>query len=1080
MKTSPSPSRRLVLSAALLTLAAYTAPAQQTQPSASTKPAEPEKEDVVVLSPFEVNGANDQGYQALSTLSGTRLNSALEDLAASISVVTKQQLLDTASVDINDVFRYELNTEGIYQYTDYTLDRGNVSDNVASNPNGANRMRGLTSANIALDGFGSSIPVDTYNIDGVEISRGPNSNIFGLGNAGGSVNFLKAKANAANRKSLFALRADNYGGYRGNFDFNQPLIRDKFGVRILGLYDRKGYTRKPSTDLTRRLEANVFVRPFKYTTINASVESYRNFNQRPNSLTPRDMTTDWLASGSPTWDPITRMVHLADGTSLTYAQVSAAAARPTYYGIDLVNTAFANAPSWYIDDGEMQLYTINRMPNATGTGPNNVGGTNYLLQNGTNYTVNSSSYPLFTPVSISDKSLYDWTSVNLAAPNYETIRGTTATATLEQFFLRSKRQTLAWQAGWVRATTASVNRRFLGTGSNLQVFIDINEKLLDGTTNPYFLRTYVGGSTPTFTRKETENSNYRNVLAYELDLTHEENWLRWIGRHRFTGLTEYQDSYTSSLGYSDTISSTNSWLNGIPPASRNNTNYRSYLRYYVGDAAGQNVDYAPQGLSAPPFTYTLHYYNGVTGKWIDEAVDFGEYYRSGRPFKRLVNTYQAAWQGYLLKDRVVPTLGITRSINRTRSADSAINPTAATNGYYDVTPLSQYGQYDWVQREGTTTTAGVVVKPLSWLNLSYNQSDSFTPSDTVYDAFGQSLPDPTGETKDYGFTLKLLDNRLVISAKQYETLAKGRGTSDLNTIVQRIVRMDLRDSSGDPGLATFLENQLKLANPTWTEDQVDTEVMKLSGVDPAFIRGHIKQTHADNSDAISRGKEVEIVYNPTNYWTMRTTLTQATPYNGNMSSAASEYIAQRWETWTTIKDPVTGALWWTGKGDNNTVPVDWFTNNVSANLALANALAGKRRTQTREYRVNFVTNFKLSGLTDHRCFKNFDVGGAVRWESKGSIGYLGAEPTTINKITAIRDYDPTKPVWDGDNYYFDFNVGYNLKLFENKVSCRLQLNVVNAFENGHLQPISVNPDGKVWAFRIIAPRQFIFSATFQL
>jgi hypothetical protein len=33
---------------------------------------------------------------------------------------------------------------------------------------------------------------------------------------------------------------------------------------------------------------------------------------------------------------------------------------------------------------------------------------------------------------------------------------------------------------------------------------------------------------------------------------------------------------------------------------------------------------------------------------------------------------------------------------------------------------------------------------------------------------------------------------------------------------------------------------------------------------------------------------------------------------------------------------------------------------------------------------------------------------------------------------------------------------------------------------GHLQPTAVNPDGSPWRFRIIDPRQFIASATFDL
>src|SRR5687767_10117994 len=83
---------------------AQTAPA--TGSAASTSAAD-KKEEVVQLSPFQVPADAERGYQALNTLSGTRLNSKLEDLGSSISVVTMQQMLDTAVTDLNDVFLYE-------------------------------------------------------------------------------------------------------------------------------------------------------------------------------------------------------------------------------------------------------------------------------------------------------------------------------------------------------------------------------------------------------------------------------------------------------------------------------------------------------------------------------------------------------------------------------------------------------------------------------------------------------------------------------------------------------------------------------------------------------------------------------------------------------------------------------------------------------------------------------------------------------------------------------------------------------------------------------------------------------------
>jgi outer membrane receptor for ferric coprogen and ferric-rhodotorulic acid len=200
-------------------------------------------------------------------MSGTRLKTNLDDLAASISVVTKQQLDDTASVDINDVFKYELSTEGTSQWTDFSVDRGNVTDNVSREPASANRIRGLTSANLAVDGFGVSLPLDTYNVDAVEISRGPNSTVFGLGNTGGGVNIIRGRANPSRDSASFTARADSYDGYRGNFDINRALIPDKLAVRLYGLYEDKGYVRKPSEDLTRRLNFVAAYHPFKNTRI---------------------------------------------------------------------------------------------------------------------------------------------------------------------------------------------------------------------------------------------------------------------------------------------------------------------------------------------------------------------------------------------------------------------------------------------------------------------------------------------------------------------------------------------------------------------------------------------------------------------------------------------------------------------------------------------------------------------------------------------------------------------------------------------------------------------------------------------
>lgn len=1036
--------------------------------------------EVVQLSIFEVTADQDKGYLASSSMSGTRLNSKIEDLPASISVVTKQQLLDLSLADINDVFMYEANTEGIYQWTSFTVDRGNVSDDVADNPQGATRMRGLTGANIARGGFASLLPVDSYNIDQIEITRGPNSNIFGLGGAGGTVNVVGSKASLTQRKTTLSARVDSYGGYRGSFDFNRVLWRNMLAVRLLGVYEEKGFVREPSADTTRRLQTAMTFRPWKNTTLRGSFESYRNFNSRPNSTTPRDMVSDWIASGRPTWDPTTSTVHFGDGRPALVNVAENTEATVFPYGLNVTETGFTGRPSWYIDNGKVEYYAINRMPNSTSATPANIGGAQRLLQNGTRLARASvaAANPLeFTP-GVTDRSLYDWTSVNLMAPNWSKVRGETMNVELEQYFLATQRQTLALQAGWYRENMNTYSRAFLGKsdGGKMQVYLDINERLLDGSPNPYFLRPYIGGTEPTFRQAPQSNDNYRAIVGYQLDLTNEKGWLKHLGRQRVAYYGEYRQLYGGSLGYRDSIVSNEAWMNVADPKfTRNSASFRVYPRYYVGDDKGYNVDYAPARLGAPYGSYDFNYYDGINKRWISEPVEFGEYYYANRLNKRLLGTYGGIWQGYFLNDRIIPTLGVRRDNNRTREGNSAGAPTDLTNGFYDMTPMYSFGQYEWVQRKGKTETKGLVVKPLSWLNLLYNQSNSFQPSSLSYDVYGQPLPDPRGETKDYGFQINLFRNRLSIRAMQYETYDFGKGSSEINTIVQRAVRLDAdgNASGGDPDLEAFLIGEIDAKYPTWTQTQKDAEILRLMGVDPNFIDSHRNKTHGDASNSRSKGKEIEINYNPTPFWTLRAMVTQSKAFNAMMSPALQEYVNSRLPVWTTVRGPNSGNLWWKTTIGSIT-PETWYTQNVLANMKLAIASQGKPRPQTREWRVNFITNFKLSGITSHRLLKAIDVGGAVRWEDRGAIGFYGAAPDADG---VVRSLDPDKPVWDKSRAYFDVNAGYTFKYSPSAPRTRIQVNVRNLFEDGRLQPVAVNPDGRPWAFRIVDPRQLFLTVT---
>ncbi|HRE82130.1 MAG TPA: TonB-dependent receptor plug domain-containing protein, partial [Opitutaceae bacterium] len=333
------------------------------------------------LSPFTVATEKDQGYYAANTLAGSRLNTNLADLGSSISIITKQQFDDTASTDINDIFRYEVNTEGSLTYTpgtqsfrnDGVLDvnaGGTQGNSVASLTNaGANRVRGLGSPSSAVNYYPSigAVPFDSYNTQSVEVSRGPNSMLFGLGSPAGIVNQSTAQAVLNRRSSGISFRTDQYGSFRSTFNFNQGLIDDRLAIYGAMLYDDRRFDRKPAYDRTNRYYGALTFKPFSKTVIKVNVEKYENDNRRPNTLTPRDFVTEWNLAGQPYYDPVTRQImSLATGKQLGVLVNNAS------------NTTFANQTRDFI----RSLPGYN--PALRGTSATNFNGTdtNFTFYNG--------------------------------------------------------------------------------------------------------------------------------------------------------------------------------------------------------------------------------------------------------------------------------------------------------------------------------------------------------------------------------------------------------------------------------------------------------------------------------------------------------------------------------------------------------------------------------------------------------------------------------------------------------------------------------------------------------------------------
>jgi len=339
---------------AILALSAVTTPLAFGQARPADQPADAPraKDTVVTLSPFTVDASKDTGYFAPNTLAGSRMKTNLADLGAAISVVTKKEMEDFGSIDANDVFRYEINTEGSGYYTPATqafrndgiLDvnaGGTQGNNVASLTNAtANRVRGIGIPSSSVNYYPSisALPPDVYNTQSIEISRGPNSMLFGLGSPAGIVNQSTTQADLNHDSNQVQLRTDDRGTFRGSLSFNRRLLPGKLAIFGAYLYDNEQFERKPSYDKTRREYLAATFKPFSKTTIRANFENYDNRNRRPNTISPIDYITQWNLAGRPIYDALTKKVTVTSTGQVIGPYISSASSPNAQQVRDYIRT----------------------------------------------------------------------------------------------------------------------------------------------------------------------------------------------------------------------------------------------------------------------------------------------------------------------------------------------------------------------------------------------------------------------------------------------------------------------------------------------------------------------------------------------------------------------------------------------------------------------------------------------------------------------------------------------------------------------------------------------------------------------
>src|SRR5690349_16070724 len=148
-------------------------------------------------------------YGVRSTSTATKTNTDVKDIPQALTTVTSQQIADQQLRSVGDLLLYVPGAS-------YGGGEGNRDQIV---------LRGNSStADFFVDGVRDDVQYfrDFYNIDRVEVLKGPNAMIFGRGGGGGIINRVLKRPTLTESRA-FTASADNWGDFRLTGDVDQPL-----------------------------------------------------------------------------------------------------------------------------------------------------------------------------------------------------------------------------------------------------------------------------------------------------------------------------------------------------------------------------------------------------------------------------------------------------------------------------------------------------------------------------------------------------------------------------------------------------------------------------------------------------------------------------------------------------------------------------------------------------------------------------------------------------------------------------------------------------------------------------------------
>ena len=1137
MNRSTSRSKVSTLTSALCLLAAHSLCAQTT-----TAPKLETDNDIIVLSPFQVEDTADQGYAAKATLAGTRIRTELKDVGSATSVVTQKFLQDTNSTNSTDLLVLTTNTEVAGQGGNFAGggDAAQISSTTNYNsPVPNTRVRGLAAADNLRDFFLTDIPWDSYNTGRIDLQRGPNSILFGIGSPAGIINNSVNPASFKDANKV-EFRVSSFGSYRGTVDLNKVLLKNELAVRLSLLEDDTKYRQTPAFRDDKRLYGALRYDPAAlnqgsaHTSFRANYETGKVDGRNPSYTPPVDLITPWFNSlnkATYAWQ---------DSASLptTNPYLGAAGGNTVYDGV--IQT-FASPTS--STSGLSFPATAVNYPVTTDSSRNNQTNGQYwgispYSTYATKANLPGAALSPFKDKSLTDAKVFDFYNNLLEGTNKRNWTKFHAyNLNLSQTFFENK---VGLELAYDKQASQWGYSNMLRDGY-ARISVDIMSTLMDGSANPNVGKAVVissgaAGSGKTDSQREAKRATAYGDLDFKDFMDKNSVLTRILGRSVFTLSGSDQEKEVKSATWYNSYLDSGYAPNSLSPVGTSARDVYAFS-YLSGDLRGASL---AAGLNLPRLTATQVPTSTTVKQWNTDTLSYQTYnapivnansasfsdatrpYTNASKHKDVIKSTTAVWQGFLFDGNLVPMIGWRKDIAESFDA----GPPTKSLGL-----ISDFNSPDWRLPNGENDTSlggrsysKVTGQTHTWslvgrvpasimkyvpggfgLGGFYNKSENFQPLAGRLNVVGDALPSPTGRTKDYGITITALDEKVTFKIGKYQTSVNdatlgsemGGGWAigyieawasaaahHPDTAIHGTTDAGSKFGAGKSlhyqpvGDAPYAQSVINAAY----DQEATAEALWL---DPKNQISAKMQAAWGMSDYATGGGSVS---NPL-FALTGDTVSKGTEYelsarpipeldisiNASRTDARRMNLAQSITDWIDTRDAFLQG------------PAGELRPFGGGNWTIGNPWGTVRAI----WNAQLISGYKLAlalnnsqvaelrpwrfNATANYSFKQGALHGSY---VGGSYRWQDKQVTGYRLNSTLDGYDVSQPYYGASNSAVDLWLGYSRQL-SHKLKWRVQLNIRDVFASKKLVAITVQPDGSPAAYRIPEPRVISLTNTFE-